>query len=264
MPKLLIVGAGLFGSQAAAYARSKGIETVVFDAGLEGAASPASVGLSRPEWLGKKLEHQWAVGLAVLERLYKPRNIELTGADGSIERFLCLPPGDVLEREPVRQTVTAVGDGWLEADGQRHEGFVYVAAGVWCTRFVPDLEMRGKAGTSWVFAGEKPNRIRPIAYGRPAVAFVREPGQILFADGTAEEQYMPDHDRQSLARAAELFGLTDPPLARRYGIRPFTPGGPLFKRLGQRTWLATGARKLGIIMGAAYARRLIEEEMRQP
>ena len=39
MPTLLVVGAGLFGSQAAAYARHKGIETLVFDAGLDRAVA---------------------------------------------------------------------------------------------------------------------------------------------------------------------------------------------------------------------------------
>ena len=244
---------------------SKGIETVVFDAGLEGAASPASVGLSRPEWLGKKLEHQWAVGLAVLERLYKPRNIELTGADGSIEQLpvpaagrrprtrACTPDGDGRRRRLARSGRTASRKAsfmWPPGSGAR------VLCPTWRC-----VARRAPAGSS---RARNPIAFGPSPTDAQAVAFVREPGQILFADGTAEEQYIPDHDRQSLARAAELFGLTDPPLARRYGIRPFTPGGPLFKRLGQPTWLATGAHKLGIIMGAAYARRLIEEEMRQP
>ena len=55
MPSLLVIGGGLFGSQAAAYARSKGIETLVFDAGLTGAASPAAAGLFKEAWAGKKL-----------------------------------------------------------------------------------------------------------------------------------------------------------------------------------------------------------------
>ena len=46
--------ADLFGSLAAAYARHKGIEAIVFDAGLEGAASPAAAGLFQEKWAGKK------------------------------------------------------------------------------------------------------------------------------------------------------------------------------------------------------------------
>jgi hypothetical protein len=32
-------------------------------------------------------------------------------------------------------------------------------------------------------------------------------------------------------------------------------------RLGERLWLATGGRKMGTIVGAAFARRLVEREL---
>ena len=120
--------------------------------------------------------------------------------------------------------------------------------------------MIGKAGASFVFAGERAGRIRSIAYGRQAIAFVRDAGTTHFSDGTAEPAYNDDHDRQSLERAAAL-GLTDAPIARFWGRRPYTPGGPLFVNLGGRTWLATGGRKMGTIFGASFARRLVEEEL---
>ncbi len=73
--------------------------------------------------------------------------------------------------------------------------------------------------------------------------------------------YTPQHEEQTLARAADM-GLTAKPIARWHGLRPYTPGGPLFQKLSTRTWLATGGRKMGTILGAAFARRLVEEEMR--
>src|SRR5205085_11213242 len=141
---------------------------------------------------------------------------------------------------------TAVGDGWLEADGRRYVGWVYVAAGVWCEPFLPGRGVYGKAGSSFVFAGEREGRIRPVARGRQAIAFVRDPGTTHFSDGTAEREYTADHERQSLAQAAAL-GLTDEPLRRLWGRRPYTPGGPVFEKIGARTWLATGGRKMGTI-----------------
>ena len=86
---------------------------------------------------------------------------------------------------------------------------------------------------------------------------MRDPGTTHFSDGTAEEDYTATHEEQTLARAAQL-GLRNP-IARLHGIRPYTPGGPIFRRLGQRTWLATGGRKMGTILGAAFAGRLMEE-----
>jgi glycine/D-amino acid oxidase-like deaminating enzyme len=260
MPSLFVIGGGLFGSPAAAYARSKGIETTVFDANLSGAASPAAAGLFKEAWAGKKLREHYDAALPLLERLYGIRHVCLTHDDGRKEELFFVPPTTVLEPHPIRQEVTAVGDGWLEAGGQRYEGWVYIAAGIWCEQFLPGLDVYGKAGASFAFLGEREGRIRPLSRGCQAIAFVRDPGYTHFSDGTAERQYTPEHDRQALARA-EALGLTDAPSRRHWGYRPYTPGGPVFRRLGTRTWLATGGRKMGTILGAAFARRLVEEEL---
>jgi glycine/D-amino acid oxidase-like deaminating enzyme len=260
MSGLFVVGGGLFGSQAAAYARSKGIEALVFDPGLDGAASHAAAGLFQEAWAGKRLREHYHRALPLLDRLYGVRPIGLTHEDGRKETLSFVPPSAVLEPAPVRQPVTAVGDGWLEAGGRRYEGWVYVAAGVWCEQFLPGLGVYGKAGSSFLFRGEREGRVRPVDRGGQAVAFVRDPGTTYFSDGTAERDHTPEHDRQSLARAAQM-GLAGEPVRRFWGRRPYTPGGPVFRRLGRRTWLATGGRKMGLILGASFARRLLEEEI---
>ncbi len=261
MPILLVVGGGLFGSLAAAYARRQGIEAVVFDCQRSGAASPAAAGLFKEAWAGRKLGEHYRQALPVLERLCGLQSVLLQHDDGSPESFLFVPPRLILEPNPVRAEVTAVGDGWLEAAGQRHEGWVYLAAGVWSGAFMPGLEVHGKAGAAFAFAGERAGRIHPYAYGRQALAFVRDPGQTYFSDGTAERVYEDKHERESLLRAAAL-GLTDAPCRRYWGQRPYTPGGPLFVQRSPRTWVATGGRKMGTILGASFARRLVEEELR--
>lgn len=258
MPTLLVVGGGLFGSQAAAYARRRGIEALVFDAGLEGAASPSAAGLFREEWLGRKLGEHYRPALTVLEELYGVRSIQLINEVGATEHFLCVPPTLILEPVPMRTPVTAIGDGWVEAGGQRHQGWVYVAAGIWCRRFFPELGVYGKAGSSFLFAGERAGRIQHLGHGRQAVAFVRDAGTTFFSDGTAEREYSPAMDQQTLARAAAL-GLSAAPIHHHHGQRPYVPGGPVFRKIGQRTWLATGGRKLGTLLGAAFAHRLIDE-----
>ncbi len=154
MPVLFVVGGGLFGSLAAAYARSKGIEAVVFDPGLEGAASRAAAGLFKEGWVGQKLREHYDRALPLLDRLYGLRNVSLTGDDGNKEIYFCVPPTAILEPASIQERVTAVGDGWLEAAGRWYEGWVYIAAGVWCGQFLPGLRVYGKAGTSLVFHGE--------------------------------------------------------------------------------------------------------------
>jgi glycine/D-amino acid oxidase-like deaminating enzyme len=260
MPVLLVVGGGLFGSLAAAHARSKGIETTVFDPGLEGAASPAAAGLFQEAWVGRKLREHYHRALPLLERLYGIGSVSLAWDDGRRETLQFVPPTAILEPAPLRERVNGVGDGWLEAGGRRHEGWVYVAAGVWSGQFVPGLDVQGRAGASFTFPGEREGRIRPIAHGRQAITFARDPGTTHFTDGTAERDYTPEHDRQTLAHAAAM-GLAGAPVRRWWGYRPYTAGGPIFRRLSARTWLATGGRKMGTLLGASFARRLVEEEL---
>jgi hypothetical protein len=259
MSTLFIVGGGLFGSLAAAYARSKGIEAVVFDCGREGAASPAAAGLFQEKWAARKLRLHYHYALPLLDRLFNIQHISLKRDDGSTESLLFLPPADMLESQPIRQEVTSVGDGWLEAAGQRYEGWVYLAAGIWSGPFLSGLEVFGKAGAAFLFAGEREGRIRQAAATRQCIAFVRDPGTTYFSDGTAERLYTAEHDHLSLGRAAEM-GLTKP-IARVWGQRPYVPRGPFFQRIASRTWLGTGGRKMGTVLGASFARRLVEEEL---
>ncbi|HTU92256.1 MAG TPA: FAD/NAD(P)-binding protein [Gemmataceae bacterium] len=260
MTTLFIVGGGLFGSLAAAYARRKGIEAVVFDCGRSGAASPAAAGLFQEKWAARKLRPHYLYALPLLERLCNIRHISLTRDDGSPESLLFIPPSVILEPQPIRQQVTSIGDGWLEAGGQRYEGWIYIAAGIWSGQFLPRLEVYGKAGAAFVFAGEREGRIRQTAEGRQYLAFVRDRGTTYFNDGTAERVYTEEHDRLSLGRATEM-GLSEP-IARLWGQRPYVPRGPFFQRIAPRTWLGTGGRKMGTILGASFARRLVEGELR--
>ena len=259
MATLLVVGGGLFGSPAAAYARSKGIEALVFDAGLSGAASHAAAGLFKEAWAGKKLREHYHRALPLLDCLYGVSHVSLTHDDGVKEVLRFVPPTAIMEADPIREQVTSVGDGWLEAGKRRYEGWVYVAAGIWCEQLLPGLGVYGKAGAAFAFPGEREGRIRRVAPGRQAIAFVRDPGTTHFSDGTAEREYTREHDRLTLGRAAEM-GLMQP-IQRFWGYRPYTRGGPVFQKVGNHTWVATGGRKLGTLLGASYARRLVEDEL---
>src|SRR5581483_7994270 len=157
---------------------------------------------------------------AVLERLYGLQQVTLAHDDGQKEPFLFVPPRVILEPAPIREAVKAVGDGWVETDSGRREGWVYVAAGGWCGQFLAGLEVQGKAGAAFSFRGEREGRIRPFAHSRQSIAFVRDAGQTYFSDGTAEREYHEGHDRETLARAAEL-GLTEEPIERYWGRRPY-------------------------------------------
>ena len=262
MSRLLIVGGGLFGSAAATLARKAGMETLVFDPGLSGSASHAAAGLFKEQWVGKKLKEEFAIALPILEQVYNLQTIHLQNDDHQPESFLFVPPSRILELNPIREEVTTIGDGWLEAAGVRYEGCVYIAAGVWCNRFVPGLGVYGKAGTAFTFIGEREGRVSQIAYGKQALAFVRDPGLTYFSDGTAEQDFTKEHEQQTLWRAREM-GLSQPPAERYWGQRPYVPGGPVFRRLSEKVWLGTGGRKMGTVLGVAFAKRLVDELCRE-
>jgi hypothetical protein len=236
------------------------LETLVFDAGFVGGASHAAAGLFCERWAGRKFGGHYERALPLLDRLYDVRHIPLSVDSGATQRMLFVPPSAILEPGPVRQQVTAVGDGWLEAGGQQHTGWVYIAAGVWCETFLPGLGVVGKAGAALQFAGELQGRMHAMAPGRQAIAFVRDPGLTYFNDGTAERDYTSEHDRLTLDRA-HVIGLAGEPVARLWGQRPYVRGGPVLHRLATQTWLATGGRKLGTILGASLARQLVEVEL---
>src|SRR5271154_3674068 len=109
MTTLYVVGGGLFGSMAAAYARRRGIAVTVFDAGLEGAASPCAAGLFHERWVGRKLHEHYERALPVLDQLYGLRQVTLEDGRGQRDIFHFVPPRLVLEPEPVGECVTAVG-----------------------------------------------------------------------------------------------------------------------------------------------------------
>ncbi|MCS7045572.1 MAG: FAD-dependent oxidoreductase, partial [Gemmataceae bacterium] len=117
MARLLVVGGGYFGSLAAAWARYRGLEALVFDAGLPGAASPAAAGLFQEAWIRPAFRPYLLAAMSLLDRLYGLNSVQLTLPDGRHERFHFVPPRLILEHKPLRQRVTAVGDGWIEADG---------------------------------------------------------------------------------------------------------------------------------------------------
>jgi glycine/D-amino acid oxidase-like deaminating enzyme len=260
MPTLFIVGGGLFGSLAASYARRKGIEAVVFDSGCLASASPAAAGLFQEKWAARSLRPHYFHALPLLASIANIQHISLRRDDGGTESLLFVPPSHILEPNPIHQKATSIGDGWLEAGGCRYEGWVYIATGVWSGQFLPGLEVYGKAGAAFLFPGEREGRIRQTDSGRQCLAFVRDGGSTYFSDGTAERLYTEEHDRLSLSRAADME-LSEPS-ARLWGNRPYTPRGPFFQKIASRTWLATGGRKLGTILGASFARQLVEEELR--
>ena len=259
---LLIVGGGLFGSLAAKYARKKGINALVFDSSRPHRASPAAACTFCKEWAGPFASY-YDEGLAVLSELVEVSSIGFSisiGGEEGKRNFLRARPSDILETPQVAAPVDCVWDGGLEAGGKTYSGIVYVAAGIWTGSLLRDVKVEGRGGLALQYGGEISPRMKLWAPYRQAMAFPRDSGKTYFSDGTAHKEYdrrRHYYDEATIGRAEELFSLRDP-TERLFGYRPYCEGGLVFERPSQRLFVGTGGRKLGTLIGAYVAKKLVE------
>lgn len=281
---LAVIGAGLLGSYAARAARAAGMNVVVIDSVEEKRASRCAAGLYCRAWL-KRYGPIADLGVQELEQLYRPEKIDFA-VDGRVQELWCVPPGRILVKPDVVGRVRQVqvahfadydNLGVLLADRVCRARAVYVAAGAW----LPELEtgpkpvVTGKAGSVYLFAERTPRaRLWRWAPYRQALRFERpdDGGVTYFSDGSAilDRNYSPAvHDAATLSRARNL-GL-DPQGAggaprRLHGLRPYIKGGPYFGRPragvagpARRLWIGAGTEKAGTVLGAAFARMLVND-----
>lgn len=264
MSSVVIVGAGLFGSIAAKVTRAHGHDVTVIDDGRPNAGSDAAACLLKPSW-ASRIGQIWEEGMRVLNREYEVKTLTFRSGLGIPIDLQWVDPKQVLTIEDRSETVTRVEDGFVETNfGQRYEGNVLVATGVWANQLIPNLEpIQSKVGVAIIYKDEveKP-LIWAYAPYKQAIAFVRDPGTTWFGDGTAIVMKNWDESRinKTVLRGAQL-GLNQERIKQYIvGQRPFTrlPIG-IFKRVSPKTWVVTGGGKNGTILAAYYAQLFVEE-----
>ena len=184
------------------------------------AASTGGSGTSFKEpWVGKKLKHLYLPAFSLAGSTLRHPN-RRTDASRWLDGTISFVRSRVIPRTGTtgRQAVTSVGDGWLEAAGQRYEGWVYLAAGILV--FAPvrsriDGVRQGGHRLSFL-PGERPGRIESIA---PLASSPSPSSAIRVRPTSAMERpvcdYLEEHERATFARAAYFMGLTDPPIIMR-------------------------------------------------
>jgi len=270
--KVVIVGAGLFGSLAARLAMARGADVTVIDNHSEFAASKASGGLMKPSWLTRIPKEGVEAGYRVLAEVGNPVDLEfgvqVRGAHTpfKFERVTFIDPAQ-LEVPHRTSTVTQVGNGFVELDsGERIEASaVLVAAGIWSEQLLPGLmpPVKGIYGASLRFKGRvKQSQLDLFAPYKQAVAFNIAPNTVWMGDTTSliEKSWGEDAVNRTIERAQNWFNLRKPTRID-VGARPYVEGHPegYFNRVGPRTWVATGGAKNGTIIGAWHAERFVTE-----
>lgn len=276
--KVLIIGAGLFGSVARDVLAEAGIESIVIDNGEELAGSKAAGCLIKPSWLTKLPKAEMEAGLYTLDRLYGLRSMPLRGPAGlPLGTILHAPPSRILRGPDIVGTVAEIDHnrGYVRMllDDQLIRGdAILVAAGIWSSgllprvRFEPWPKIEGLYGESFRFSLRDFDgaRLKVWAPYKQSVAFTIAPAIVWFGDGTAIKngwdgsKYRP--------RALEHAESLDPDLnqnrllSSQVGIRPYVKGKVgWYERLGQRSWLSTGGAKNGVVLAAVQAQAFLRD-----
>jgi len=261
---VVIVGAGLFGSIAAELCERNGFEVIVIDSREPRAGSKPAACLLKPSWMSALSRAEIDQGLELLDALYGLRLIEFTVNRLKKAQVYHVNPGRILlpSNRIVRDKVVAVGDGWVETKGgERYEGFVLVAAGIWSELLVPMQKQRALAGIALYFKGTVKPSITVWAPYKQVVAFNIGPKRIWFGDGTSIQHKNFDEQerlRQSTERAKKYVSLTSP-YNWVVGYRPAIPKQlGYFEQVYKRTWVSSGGAKNGTIQAALQAQQFLE------
>lgn len=277
--KVLIVGAGLFGSTIARGLQMNGHQVTVFDDNREMSATAPSGLLMRPSWSKKLGEAVSVPAMQTLDEIYglqeltfhtKPKLIKATVFHIDSEQVLDRGDLDFVEAK-----VTEVHPRWIKAaktcQGQQlavpeiYDGdVVIVCAGYWCDKLMEVPGLSGMQGISWRWQGTGENNvISPWAPYKQCVVFQEKPGWMWGGDGSKikPENWKPTRPQEAFDRVVKAYGKPiDVATHMKMGIRPFTKVKPcLLEEREPGLWLATGGAKNGCVASGWATWRLQQE-----
>lgn len=275
-PKIIIVGAGLFGMVAAALCRKNGYAVTVFGDNDSSAASIASGCLMRDSWFNALSKEDVRLGYTILDDLYGVQDLSFknTGLLSGVRVKVRFVDPDKILAGPKRDAITSVqtavveevGDGYVKVLGRRITGTVLVAAGARSASLVIMPSMVGLVGLSMRFKGQiKEPMMRCYAPYRQAMAFNINADEVWYGDGTAIQAGNWNTEARlemAKARAREYFGLKFNSKTRvNVGVRPSVIGykAGYFARVSDKTFVSTGGAKNGTLLAAIQSHRFLEE-----
>jgi len=264
MSDVIIVGAGLFGSMAAALCKKNGHSVTVIDDNRGYSGSAPAACLIKPSWLQGLSKQARTEGMSVLNELYDVNTITFkTDLPGVTADVFHVDPTTILIQPDVLATVTSIKDNIVETTAGTFTGKVLVAAGVWSDTLVAMDSISRLVGAACVFTGKAQPKIHVWAPYRQAVSFNWKPDEVWFGDGTAIlEKNWNTSERldQSLERASKQ-GLTQDLDYALVGMRPYIKGhkNGYFKKLSDNLWVSSGGAKNGTILAAYQAKLFLQQ-----
>lgn len=263
-----VVGAGLFGSIIAKALRGLGKSVVVFDARYPEAGSKPAACLMKPGWFSALGKAVYDPALATLERLYGLQELQFRVSTGVKVKVFWVSPAKILsephEVGPVR--LLRRGKHWVfGADDQFEARMVVVAAGIWTSLLVPEVQQKGQAGVAFLWPQETIEQpfVKVWAPYKQIVGFNRGDG-LWISDGTAilRRNWTGAREEQCLNRCVRAVGqdLDHSPPVRLFGIRPYHAMKPCYlAEVRPQLWVATGGAKNGTLAAAWCAHELVRK-----
>ncbi len=250
MNNLIVVGGGIVGSVIARYSQLSGLGlSTVIDSGFSFSASPAAACLLKESWLPKG---HYSKSMEILTKLATPRTVTFQGQPGSAS---CFTPEDLMVKQPVRDTVQEVSDGYVRCiSGKEYRGTVVVAAGVW-TKTLLNVDVHGMAGMALIYPNQTEPKYKVWAPYKQIISFPIREGRMYVSDGTAVRVWNHTLTKR-LHEHAKDVGLTGPSTFK-IGMRPYTKEKPKLIRISKNLWVATGTRKSGTVLSALWAEEFV-------
>lgn len=279
MAKIIVVGAGLFGSIAATLCRRAKHQVTVVDwgKGYEHRASIASGCLLKPSWLSGLSKEQILEGYQILDELYGVERLRFlnTGILGGTHTNIdWVDPAKILVQTDIEGCAGLSKDGdlkvnigkagnpgWIKPKGDK----ILIAAGCLSAAFAP-IHVKCLAGLSMRFKGQIDEpKMRVYAPYKQAVAFNINKKEVWFGDGTAilaHNWVQSERLEQAIERADKYFGLKYDRKTTKVtvGWRPYVEGhkNGYFEQIHSNVWVSTGGAKNGTLLAALQAKRFLE------
>src|SRR5262245_4936904 len=274
---LIVVGAGIIGATVAEAFHRRGEDVLIIDDGRPMAGTPPSGGHMKVGWFGKMESSEYGPAMEMMDEIwglvseeflwYKDEEIVTTNTIHRVntDNVITYPKttGTVigikhLDNVPL-VSYMSVDDVHTER-GHR----LLVAVGAWAADLVEGLDLIQKQGVSFRLRGTVQPLVRPWAPYKQVVAHQQNSDEVWTGDGSTiiPANWTGKRTRECLGRCQEATGITTPPTRTIVGLRAYSKKAEsepcLFKKIGKRAWVATGAGKMGTIAAGWVARRMLD------
>lgn len=272
---VIVIGAGIIGATIFRRLTLQGRKGLLLDDNRSDAGTKPSGGHLKPSWFGdmKKTDYEPAMktlddiwGLHQSDFLVWPTKISTTVYRVDTDQVVNARKtvGTVTDLHNLFSSPVVTYDTMLKKEIKVSTDLLIIAAGVWCSKFFPGIQITPKRGVSFRYTGKlKHEFIKPWAPFKQIVAHQQDVNEIWVGDGSAilDKNWTKERTEQCNKRCFDALGKSGNLLHTSTGLRPYCDSGKdpcLLKQMNKNVWVVTGAGKSGTIAAGWAANRLTD------